>query len=155
MSQGQSYLGDHLSRANRLYCARLQLTSADLTEEATTQAFDLGTALPSTAVVDCVRMRLNDAFDTGGAVNAITIEVGDDTTDDNSLIESTDVFTGAALEGADWSAGDTRGAVPTGVATGSQLSVLFTSVNGNLDEVLNGDLEVEVYYRDLADTQRL
>lgn len=154
-SQIQTVQGDHLARLEKLYCARAQFTSSDLTAEDTTQALDVGDPLPLTAMVIGCRMRLNDAFDQGNGVTACTVQIGYETADPNCFIEATDVFTSATAEGLGWYHGDVRGAHPTGVPlTGRQVQALFTTVSENVDEVINGDIEIEVWYHDLADVQR-
>ncbi len=150
MSQTLVNTGDYLSRRNKLYCARTRLTNADLTAAALTQTIQLGSALPDTAAVAFVRCQLNDAFDSPGA-GSLDLQVGDDTNDDDSLVAAMDLYTGSANEGVGWVAGDTRGAVPSGLPTGPQLEMLLTATTDNLSTFTNGDVEVEVYYWLLTD----
>lgn len=123
-------------------------TNADLTAAALTQTINLGAALPATAFILGYRMNLADAFDSPGA-GTLDIQLGDTVTDDDSLCAAFDGYTASTNEGAGWVQG-TRGAQPNGPPTGTQLALLFTATVDNLSTFTNGDLDVEVFFVDLA-----
>jgi hypothetical protein len=121
---------------------------ADLTATALTQSIVLGTAIPATAMILGYRIQLNEVF-AGGAISAMDLQIGDDTNDDDSICAASDMFTGSTLLALAWVQG-TRGVQPNGPPTGTQLEVLFTAVGANVDQATTGEVDVEVFYLDLA-----
>jgi hypothetical protein len=126
----------------------VQFTSADLVTAGNTQTNVLGAAIPATAMILGYTYNLVDAFDSPGA-GSLDVQLGDDTTDDDSLCAAFDAYTASANEGAGLVQG-TRGAQPNGPPTGAQLEVLFTSTVDNLDTFTNGDLTIRVIFVDFA-----
>jgi len=126
----------------------VNITSADLTTAGVgPESENIGAVLPATAIILGYRINLVDAFDNGAGVS-LAMEIGD-TTDVDALEDGHDVFTASAKEGVGWSY-TTPGpgiGVP-GLAT--QLVATFTAGADQLANFTNGDVDIEVFYLDIA-----
>lgn len=124
----------------KTFVRSITITSADLTASATTQAIDIGAALPVGAYVQAASYNLTDAFDAGGgSASACTCQVGW-AGSTNAVMAATDVFTGAATEGA----GLTTAATTPTAADEKTLQALFTATGDNVDTLTNGSITINV-----------
>ncbi len=150
MTTLQRYTGETDFRPQRINSEYVTITNADLTESGNTETISLGDSLPLNALIVGYRLRLVDAFDSPGG-GSLDVQIGDDTTDDDSVLAAYDAYTGSAFESATlWSVG-TPGVRGGGMSppTGDQLEILLTSTTDNLDTFTNGDLDIEVFWIDL------
>ena len=137
-------------RTSSVKIREVTITSTELTTAGATQSIVVGAAIPATAMILGYRYRLVDAFDSPGGAS-LDVQLGDDTTDPDSLCAAFDAYTASAYEGAGWVEG-TRGVRPNGTPTGTQLELLFTATVDNLSTFTNGDLDVEISYIDVIGT---
>lgn len=135
--------GDTLARQIRLQKRQVVLTNADLTAAALTQTIALGNILPSNAVLVGYNLLLTDAFDSPGA-GSLDVQIGDDTTDDDSILAAFDAYTGSAFEGLR-SVG-TVGIAYMGIPSGLTLEILLTATVDNLSTFTNGNLTIQVWF---------
>ena len=127
---------------------QLQVTHADLTAAATSEAIDIGSAFGDDVVVLGCLIDVTTLF-SGGSVSAITAEVGIDSGDTDAMMTALDVFTGAATGKKTG-----YGVGPAGWYGGIQPSILFSATGDNVVNLTAGDLTVTIYYIDgaLAET---
>lgn len=125
----------------------VSLTSADLTAAGLTQTINIGGVVSVNAMLCGYRMSLTDAFDSPGA-GSLDIQLGDTVADDDAICAAFDGYTGSVAEGAGWQIG-VPGVSPYGPATGTQLAALFTATVDNLNTFTNGDVDIEIFYREV------
>lgn len=132
--------GDALAREMAQHRVRVLSTTighADLTASATSQAINLGDALPSGAYVIGHTMILTTAF-SGGNATAVAVDIGG--TDADAIVDGADVFTGAAAAKA-----GTAGINPTGKFGGQQLTATFVS-DVNVVALTAGSLTIDILF---------
>jgi len=125
-----------LQAAAPLY-AEKQITHADLTAAATSEAVDFDSALPAGAVILGREITVTTPFSGGGA-SAATVDVGG--TDTDAIVDGEDVFTGATTPKA-----GTSGINPNGFLGGQTLKATVTS-DVNVGTLTAGDITVKVAY---------
>lgn len=114
---------------------------ADWTDSDTSQAVNLGNALPVGAVVLGVSVEVTEV-PVGTSLTNLAIDVGD-SDDDDCHVDALEVF-------ASRSAGDRLekpGSRTAGGDSGSQLVATFTSSGANLDVLTAGQIDVCVIYQ--------
>lgn len=121
------------------------VTHADLTETAanTSQAINIGTALPDNARIVGVDIRALTAF-SGGGVSALTVDIGS-SGDIDALIDGADLFA-AAVDGG-------PATMPSGIrpnktfASSTQLIATFLTDSGHdLEDLTAGSVTIDVLY---------
>lgn len=110
---------------------------ADLTAAATSEAINIGTALPANARIWGREIRLATAFSGGGA-GAVSVDIGG--TDADAVVDGESVFTGATTAKA-----GTSGINPFGKLGGQQLTATFIS-DVNVADLTAGSVVIDVLY---------
>lgn len=131
-----------LEAAAPILTKTVTITHADLTSavNGTAQAINIGTALPTNALVVGCKSKLNTAF-SGGSVSACHVDVGG--TDIDGIIAQQDVFTGASTAATDLPAG----VKPQGLYSAQQLVATFTPDGSHTLLALSaGSITITVYY---------
>lgn len=111
---------------------------ADLTASATSQAIDLGDALPSGAYIIGRTITLATAF-SGGSVSALVVDIGG--TDADAIVDGESVFTGATTAKA-----GTSGINPFGALGGQQLTATFIATDDNVVNLTAGSVTIDILY---------
>lgn len=124
----------------------------ELTAAGTTQAFNIGSALPATAIVLSVRSKLDAVFANGSGVSLV-MDLGHDG-DTDGYESDFDVFTGSAHAAGEWqyeSSGVGKGAPPALATAGTrQMVASFTQGADQLANTTGGPVHVEFLYIDVA-----
>jgi hypothetical protein len=123
----------------------------ELSAAGLTQTFNLGSALPATAMVLGVRLKLDAVFANASAAS-LTLKLGHDG-DDDAYETGFDIFTGSAHAAGEWQL-ETAGVgkvAPAAIATAG-LRQLIATATINADQLVNctgGPAHVEIFYLDI------
>jgi hypothetical protein len=130
---------DELEAGEVLQVRTVQITTTELTASATSQAINVGAALPANAVVMAHEINLATVFSGGGATSC-TVDIGG--TDADAIVDGHDIFTGATTGRL---SGSTLGVHWCGVFTAEQLTATVTS-DVDVDTLAAGDVTITVWF---------
>lgn len=133
-------LREGLAGSGNIVMLEVTITHAELTAAATSEAIDIGAALPTGAFVHSMETDVTTLF-SGGTVSAIVLDVGIEGGDVDAMVDGRDVFTGAATGPAIG-----NGVRPHGSFGGAQLSALFVATGDDVADLTAGSVTIRVAY---------